>query len=166
MDLFKIFGRIIVDNSEADETLSNTSQKARDTSSGMSGAFKKVGAAVATYMSVDAIKNFGMGCIQAAADVQAMDSQFTQVFGNLESTASKSLQGIADTAGISENRMKGSYTKIAAFAKTTGMDTENAMGLADRAMIAVADSAAFYDRSLEETTESLQSFLKGKQIAA
>lgn len=35
------------------------------------------------------------------------------------------------------------------------------MELANRAMVAVADSAAFYDRSLEETTESLQSFLKG-----
>ena len=41
------------------------------------------------------------------------------------------------------------------------MDTADALSLADRAMIAVADSAAFYDRSLEDTTESLQSFLKG-----
>ena len=57
--------------------------------------------------------------------------------------------------------MKGSYTQIAAFAKTTGLDTSDALSLADRAMVAVADSAAFYDRSLEETTESLQSFLKG-----
>ena len=60
-----------------------------------------------------------------------------------------------------QNRMKGSYTQIAAFAKTTGMDTSDAMDLANRSMRAVADSAAFYDRSLEETTESLQSFLKG-----
>ena len=112
-------------------------------------------------MTVDAIKNFGLGCIQAAADANAANSQFTQVFGDLERKASKSLTKIADTAGISENRMKGSYTKIAAFAKTTGMDTESALSLTERAMVAVADSAAFYDRSLEETTESLQSFLKG-----
>lgn len=79
----------------------------------------------------------------------------------MESQASKSLQTIADNTGIAENRMKGSYTQIAAFAKTTGLDTSDALGLADRAMVAVADSAAFYDRSLEETTESLQSFLKG-----
>ena len=57
--------------------------------------------------------------------------------------------------------MKGSFTKIAAFAKTSGMDTDDALALSERAMRAVADSAAFYDRSLEETTESLQSFLKG-----
>lgn len=133
----------------------------QDAESGITGAFKKIGAAVATYMTVDAIVNFGSSCIQAAADAQAMESQFSQVFGDLEGSASKSLSSIANEAGISENRMKGSFTKIAAFAKTTGMDTESALSLSERAMVAVADSAAFYDRSLEETTESLQSFLKG-----
>lgn len=175
MDLFKLVGTIAINNSEAKKALHETSGHASDTadsikktskeadSSGgkMSSAFKKVGAAVVAYLSVDAIKNFGLSCIQAAADASAMESQFTQVFGDLEGKATKSLSGIADEAGISQNRMKGSFTKIAAFAKTTGMDTENALALSERAMIAVADSAAFYDRSLEDTTESLQSFLKG-----
>ena len=128
---------------------------------GIVGAFKKIGAAIATFLVVDKIIAFGKGCLQAAADAQAMESQFSQVFGDLEGKASKSLSKVADNGGISENRLKGSFTKIAAFAKTTGMDTEGAMKLSERAMFAVADSAAFYDRSIEETTESLQSFLKG-----
>ena len=161
MELFKIFGKIAIDNTEANKELEETSGKASDSAGKMTGAFKKIGAAVATYLTVDAIKNFGLGCITAAADAQAMASQFSQVFGDLEGQASKSLSNIANEAGISENRMKGSFTKIAAFAKTTGMDTESSLALSERAMIAVADSAAFYDRSLEETTESLQSFLKG-----
>lgn len=218
MDLFKICGKIAIDNSEANSALKETASEAKSTAStigksnrttqnsnkstgsswsnlkskvseykaqgmstsqawrqasaemksstegagnGMASAFKRVGAAVAASLSVAAITNFGKGCIQAAADAQAMESQFSQVFGDLEGKASKSLSNIADTSGISENRMKGSFTKIAAFAKTTGMDTEDALSLSERAMVAVADSAAFYDRSLEETTESLQSFLKG-----
>lgn len=68
---------------------------------------------------------------------------------------------IADDTGIVEERLKGTYTGIAAFAKTSGMETQDALNLTDRAMRAVADSAAFYDRSLEDTAESLQSFLKG-----
>lgn len=161
MELFKLLGKIAIDNSGANQEIDNTTSKASKASTGMTGSFKKIGAAVATYFTVDAIKDFGLGCIQAAADAGAMESQFSQVFGNLEGNASKSLTNIADKAGISENRMKGSFTKIAAFAKTSGMDTEAALGLSERAMIAVADSAAFYDRSLEDTTESLQSFLKG-----
>lgn len=161
MDLFKLVGTIAINNSEANKALEDTSEKGNHAESKLSSAFKKIGAAVATYLTVDALVNFGKGCITAAADANAMASQFSQVFGDLEGSASKSLSTIADNAGISENRMKGSFTKIAAFAKTTGMDTESSLALSERALIAVADSAAFYDRSLEETTESLQSFLKG-----
>lgn len=146
------------DSADAAEDAADTAEQAGND---LSGTFEKIGAAITTYLAVDKIKDVGVECIEAAADAQAAEAQFSQVFGDLEGKASESLSGIAETAGITENRMKGSYTKIAAFAKTTGMDTESALGLADRAMVAVADSAAFYDRSLEETTESLQSFLKG-----
>lgn len=161
MELFKLFGTIAVNNHEANESIDETTGKARDSQSKIGAAFKKIGTAVVTYFAVDKIVNFGKACIDAASDAQAMSSQFTQVFGELEGQAASNLSGIADAAGIAENRMKASYTKIAAFAKTTGMDTASALSVADRAMIAVADSAAFYDRTLEETTESLQSFLKG-----
>ncbi len=161
MELFKLFGTIAIQNADANEAIDGTTDRAEQSEGRISSAFKKIGTAVVTFLAADKIKDFGLGCINAAADASAAASQFSQVFGDLEGSASESLKNIADTAGITENRMKGSYTKIAAFAKTTGMDTQNALGLADRAMIAVADSAAFYDRSLEETTESLQSFLKG-----
>ena len=161
LELFKLLGTIAIDNTEANTQIQETTNNASNASNTMVSAFKKIGTAVATYLSVSAIKDFGLACITASADAQAASSQFTQVFGDLESEAGASLAKIADEAGIVENRMKGSFTKIAAFAKTSGMDTDDALALSERAMRAVADSAAFYDRSLEETTESLQSFLKG-----
>lgn len=127
----------------------------------ISGSAKKLYATLATVFAVGKIAQFGKEALQAASDSEAMEAQFSQVFGNLEENASQSLSAIANQAGIAEGRMKNSFTKIAAFAKTTGMDTASSLKLSERAMIAVADSAAFYDRSLEETTEYLQSFLKG-----
>lgn len=161
MELFKLFGTIAIQNADANEAIDDTTDKASQSENKISSAFKKIGTVVAGAFAVDKIKDFGLSCIDAASDANAASSQFSQVFGDMESQASKSLQTIADNTGIAENRMKGSYTQIAAFAKTTGLDTSSALSLADRAMVAVADSAAFYDRSLEETTESLQSFLKG-----
>ena len=161
MELFKLFGTIAIENDEANSSIDETTDKASGAGDKISSALKKVGGVVATAFAVDKIKDFGVNCINAAADASAMTSQFSQVFGELESTASANLTAIADNTGIVENRLKGSYTQIAAFAKTGGMETAEALSLADRAMVAVADSAAFYDRSLEETTESLQSFLKG-----
>lgn len=127
----------------------------------MTKSAKNFISAIATAFAARQIFDFGKEAIQAAADFEAMESQFSQVFGEIEKQAATSLSRIADQSGIIKERMKPSFTKIAAFAKTTGMDTASAMELANRAMVAVADSAAFYDRSLEETTESLQSFLKG-----
>ena len=161
MELFKLFGTIAIENDEANARINETTENASGAGDKISSALKKVGGVVATAFAVDKIKDFGLSCINAAADAGAMTSQFSQVFGELESTASANLTAIAENTGIVENRLKGSYTQIAAFAKTGGMETAEALSLADRAMVAVADSAAFYDRSLEETTESLQSFLKG-----
>lgn len=168
MEIFKILGKIAVENDEANKNIRKTRGEADSAQSKITEAFKKIGTAVATYFAFDKIADFGKACLNAAADAQAMESQFHEVFGwisasgeNLEARARASLSSIADQAGISENRMKGSFTKIAAFAKTTGMSTEESLELTERAMVAVADSAAFYDRTLEETTESLQSFLKG-----
>lgn len=122
---------------------------------------KSMTIALASAFVVGKVAQFGKEILDSASNFEAMESQFSQVFGELESAASASLSKIADDTGILTDRMKSSFTKIAAFAKTTGMNTASSLKLSERAMVAVADSAAFYDRSLEETTEYLQSFLKG-----
>lgn len=127
----------------------------------ISNSAKNMMAVLASAFVVGKVAQFGKEILDAASNFEAMESQFSQVFGELESVASESLSKIANDTGILEDRMKASFTKIAAFAKTTGMDTASSLKLSERAMMAVADSAAFYDRSLEETTEYLQSFLKG-----
>ena len=101
------------------------------------------------------------GLAEAAADVEALESQFSQVFAGMEDEAESHLKAIEDDTDVLVNRMKGSFSRIAAFAKVSGVEQADALELADRAMIAVADSAAYYDRSIEQVTESLQSFLKG-----
>lgn len=99
--------------------------------------------------------------IKSAADMQAMDAQFSQVFGNLEKNAQGSIDSISKETNILPNRLKPAFTSMAAFAKTTGMDTADALNLTSRATKAAADSAAFYDKSIDEVSESLQSYLKG-----
>lgn len=121
-------------------------------SNAVSNAFEKLG-----EFAMDAAKE----SIQAAADIQASNAQFEQTFKDVEGTARKSLNNIAKQTGVTASRMQDSYTKIYAFTKSIGGSSTEALDIASRAMIAAADSAAYYDRSLEETTETLQSFLKG-----
>lgn len=124
---------------------------------GIKNTATKLLGAIGIGFSIAGIANLA----EAAADAEALKSQFSQVFGDVEQDASEKLNKIADDTGVAVNRMKGSFTQIAAFAKTTGTEEAEALDISSRAMTAVADSAAFYDRSIEDVTDSLQSFLKG-----
>lgn len=117
--------------------------------------------AVVAAFSVAKIKEFGQQCIESAAEVNAANSQFEQTFGTMQSQAESAIQSVADQSGILETRLQGVGTSIYAFAKTTGMDSSSALGMMQEALQVTADSAAYYDRSLEDTAESLKSFLKG-----
>ncbi|MDQ0221982.1 phage tail protein [Streptococcus moroccensis] len=108
-----------------------------------------------------ALYDVGEEAMQTAAKMQASNAQFSTVFGELENQARTALESIGKELNIVPERLQGSFTQMAAFAKTTGMDTASALELTERATRAAADGAAFYDKSIEEVTENLQSFLKG-----
>jgi len=128
---------------------------------GMKTMLLGAAAAVGTFMAANQLKDFAMDAIETAASMKAMSSQFDQVFKGMEAQATSTMASLEQKTGMLEGRLKGSFIQMAAFAKTTGMDTKSALALSERATLAAADSAAFYDRSIEEVSENLQSFLKG-----
>lgn len=144
-----------------DSQLNSTDKIANFASEKISGSLKKIGAAVIAAFSVSAIKNFGQNLIEQAAKVNASNSQFTQTFKALEGEARASISEVAKESGILETRLQGAGSQIYAFAKSSGMDSVQSLGMMKDALQIAADSAAYYDRSLEDTTESLRSFLKG-----
>lgn len=126
--------------------------------SGKLGALKTK---IATAFSVAAIVAFGKKALETAASVKAANSAMSQTFGELEGAASAAITRVADESSILETRLKSIATEIYAFAKTSGMDSASALGIMKEALQVAADSAAYYDRSLEDTSETLKSFLKG-----
>ena len=109
----------------------------------------------------NSIKDMAGSFVESAAEIKAEGSQFEQTFGDMQGAASKAIQGVADNAGILETRLNTLGSQIYAFARASGGSTEESMDLMEKSLQAAADSAAYYDRSLEDTTETLQSFLKG-----
>lgn len=108
-----------------------------------------------------AVKSMAGEFISSAAEVKAETSAFDQTFGNLGDTASAAIGRVASESGILQTRLNTLGSKIYAFARSSGGDTEQSMALMERALRAAADSAAYYDTSVEQATETLQSFLKG-----
>ena len=110
---------------------------------------------------VSNVAEIGQAFIGSAATVKAESSQFVQTFGDMQGAAHEAISGIADDSGILETRLNTLGSQIYAFARSSGGSTTEAMDLMEQSLKAAADGAAYYDRSLEDTTETLQSFLKG-----
>ncbi len=146
-----------IDSKGFDKGIKNINSSVSQLSSGLGALKTKIAAA----FSVAAIVAFGKKALETAASVNAANSAMSQTFGELEGAASTAITRVADESGILETRLKSIATGIYAFAKTSGMDSATALGMMKDALQVAADSAAYYDRSLEDTSETLKSFLKG-----
>lgn len=161
MNAFDIFVKLTVDTGDVEKGLTTAKNKAL--------AFGDVlKANVLGGVIVDgvkklgsAIKNMSGAFIESAADVKAKESAFKQTFGDLGDAASEAIGRVANSSGILQTRLNTLGSKIYAFARSSGGDATESMSLMERALQAAADSAAYYDTSVEQATETLQSFLKG-----
>ncbi|WP_159720589.1 phage tail tape measure protein [Streptococcus halichoeri] len=150
-------------NNEMDETKSSA-DGAQDGMKAMSDTIRAEALQATSEKLADIsqkIFEVGTESMSAAAQLQASNAQFSTVFGDMENAAKVALNKIGEEMDIVPERLQGSFTQMASFAKTSGMDTAQALDLTTRATRAAADGAAFYDKSIEEVTENLQSFLKG-----
>lgn len=166
MEIFKLFGSIGLKNKEANQAIDETTGKAEESSGKIASTFKKLAGILGTLFAGKVLFDFGKSVVEAAATAKAIDSQFSQVFGDIEKTAQEKLNVVAKEVGALPNRIKPAFNQIASFAKVTGMSAEESLDFTARATAAAADSAAFYDKSLEETTETLKSYLKGNYEVA
>lgn len=222
MDLFKILGKIVVENSEANQALADTSSNARqaatdignsnsniensnkasgtsfsalkakvaeykeqglttsqawkkassemktdtDTSSNeMVGAFKKIGAAIGTYLAVDKVITFGKGCVEAAAQVKAQTAQFEAAFGDLGGEATQMFKGISKETGVLATRLQTVGTGAFSQFKGAGLEAGEALKKTSEYTNLAADAAAYYDMSLEEADSLMRSFIRGNTEA-
>lgn len=161
MNLLDMYVKLSVDDSGVDKGLGRAKEKALSfgdvlKANVLSGAimngFQKLSGAV---------KNMSGQFIESAANVKAETSAFEQTFGTLGDEASAAIGRVANESGILQTRLNTLGSKIYAFARSSGGDTTESMSLMERALKAAADSAAYYDTSVEQATETLQSFLKG-----
>ncbi len=161
MDLFKLVGTIAVNNQKANQAIDDTTDKAEQGSSSMSGSFKKIGGAIATYFATDKIIDFGKEVVNTAAEVAAETSAFEQIMGDYSDEASAKVGKIADATGMVDTRLTPYMTSMTAKFKGLGYDVEDATGYASRGLTLAADASAFWDKSLDESMSHLNSFING-----
>lgn len=148
---------------EMNKTLKNTEnavEKAKDGFTVMKGALANL-ISQGISKAIDGLKEFSKSMITTSATIKAENSKFEQTFGDMADKATEAINRVANETGIIDTRLKDTASNIYAFARSSGAEVPEALELMETALRATADSAAYYDKSLEESAETLQSFLKG-----
>ncbi len=124
-------------------------------------SFKKIGAAIATYLTVQSIINFGKAVVDAAATVSAEASAFEQIMGDYSNTAQEKMKAVADATGVVDTRLTSYMTSMTAKFKGLGYDIDDATTLASEGLTLASDAAAFWDTTLDDSMSHLNSFING-----
>lgn len=162
MELFKIFGKIVIDGVEkAKSDLRNVDGQANESSNSMMSTFKKLGGVIATVFAVDKIARFGATLVSTAGNVQAENAQFEASFGDLAGTAEKTFERVANATGVFATRLRVTGTKAYSQLKGAGMDANEALEKTETFLNLASDAAAYYDISLEDAEARIRSFMRG-----
>ncbi len=116
---------------------------------------------VAATAAAAAVGVIGVKAIESAANAQAMNAQFEQVFGAVQANAQATVNALGEDFGMLPNRIKPALTSMTSMFKGLGYDTQEAMKMAEQGVTIAADAAAFYDKSYEDANAALNSFIKG-----
>lgn len=184
MELFKLFGIIAVNNSEANQGIDETTDKAEDaagkvkdlgdegdrTEGKLGKAFSKMGSAavavgktIATGLAVasTAVVAVGKAAISSYADYEQLVGGVETLFDESSATVIANAQNAYKTAGMSANEYMETVTSFSAsLLQSLGGDTKAAADKADMAITDMSDNANKMGTSIEMIQNAYNGFAK------
>ncbi len=184
MELFKLFGTIAINNSEANQGIDETTDKAEDasgkikdlgdegdrTEGKLGKAFSKMGSAaiavgktIATGLAVasTAVVAVGKAAISSYADYEQLVGGVETLFDESSATVIANAQNAYKTAGMSANEYMETVTSFSAsLLQSLGGDTKAAADKADMAITDMSDNANKMGTSIEMIQNAYQGFAK------
>ena len=184
MDLFKLVGKIVVDNSEANKALDETSDKAKETADDIGdmaessqksggkvgGALKKVGSVAVGAGKVIATGLAAGGAAMGALTVKALNlgGELEQNMGGSEQVFKEHAAGMQETAkkafsnmGLSTSDFLGTANKMGALFQGAGFDIETSATMSADAMQRAADVASIMGIDTASAMEAIAGAAKG-----
>lgn len=184
MELFKLFGTIAVNNSEANQGIDETTDKAEDaagkvkdlgdegdrTEGKLGKAFSKMGSAavavgktIATGLAVasTAAVAVGKAAISSYVDYEQLVGGVETLFDESSATVIANAQNAYKTAGMSANEYMETVTSFSAsLLQSLGGDTKAAADKADMAITDMSDNANKMGTSIEMIQNAYNGFAK------
>lgn len=167
MELFKIFGRIAVNNEEAHRELDNTTGKAKEASEKMGKFFGSVAKTIGKA-SLAAIGAAATGIAALTKSAVENYAEYEQLVGGVETLFKDSSAKVLEyannaykTAGLSANDYMETVTSFSAsLLQSLGGDTEKAAEIGNMAVIDMSDNANKMGSSMESIQNAYAGFAK------
>lgn len=170
MEVFKLLGTIAVNNSDANNAIDETSDKAEKSEGKMSSAFGKIGKAAVKFGKVAAVA-IGAVATGLSAMVKSAVSDYAdyeQLVGGVETLYKESADTVITnaanaykTAGMSANEYMETVTSFSAsLLQSLGNDTVAAASKADMALSDMSDNANKMGTDMEAIQNAYQGFAK------
>lgn len=167
MELFKIFGRIAVNNEEAHRELDTTTGKAKEASEKIGKFFGSVAKTVGKA-SLAAIGAAATGIAALTKSAVENYANYEQLVGGVETLFKDSSSKVLEyansaykTAGLSANDYMETVTSFSAsLLQSLGGDTEKAAEIGNMAVIDMADNANKMGSSMESIQNAYAGFAK------
>lgn len=168
MEIFKLFGSILVDNDKANESIKKTGTEAEKSGSLLSelgGIAKKIGAVVAGAFTIKAIVDFGKNCINAAEALELVQRKTQTIFGDMTSDVEEWALANERTFGLGSGTIQGYLNNIADITQGMGMAKDASLEMAKGAMELGAQLANWNDIGADQAMSDLQSAITGSTKA-
>jgi phage-related protein len=167
LELFKIFGRIAVNNEEAHRELDNTTGKAKEASEKMGKFFGSVAKTIGKA-SLAAIGAAATGIAALTKSAVENYAEYEQLVGGVETLFKDSSAKVLEyannaykTAGLSANDYMETVTSFSAsLLQSLGGDTEKAAEIGNMAVIDMSDNANKMGSSIESIQNAYAGFAK------
>jgi phage-related protein len=167
LELFKIFGRIAVNNEEAHRELDNTTGKAKEASEKMGKFFGSVAKTIGKA-SLAAIGAAATGIAALTKSAVENYAEYEQLVGGVETLFKDSSAKVLEyannaykTAGLSANDYMETVTSFSAsLLQSLGGDTEKAAEIGNMAVIDMSDNANKMGSSMESIQNAYAGFAK------
>lgn len=170
MELFKLFGRIVVSNSEANSAIDETSNKAEGANTKISGAFNKIGSvalkvgkviAAGLAVAATAIGTLTVNAINSYSDYEQLVGGVETLFKNSSNKIIEYANNAYKTAGLSANEYLETVTSFSAsLLQSLKGDTAKSAEYANRAVTDMSDNANKMGTSMELIQNAYQGFAK------
>lgn len=166
MEIFKLFGSVLVNTSGAESSLDKTGKKAEGLGGTFSTVFKKIGAVVTTYLSARALIGFGKECIELASNVQEMENKFNVVFQGMTDEVNRWAENFAASIGRNANTIKGYLADNQNMFVGMGMTREAGAALSEQMVSLALDLASFNNLNEDDAVNAMAKALMGESEAA